>query len=44
MLTDSKAFFYNFDVQGNVQNRREQFKAAKQETQLLLFLSETGTV
>lgn len=42
--TDSKVFFYNFDVQDNVQNRREQLRAAKRETWLLLFLSEKGTV
>lgn len=44
--TDSKAFFYNSDVQDNVQSKREQLRAAERETRLRLplFLSEKGSV
>lgn len=50
--TDTEAFFFFFfyfsDVRDNVpkkkKKRREQLKAAKPETQLLLFLCEKGTV
>lgn len=44
--TDTEAFFFYFsDVRDNVpKKRREQLKAAKPETQLLLFLCEKGSV